>query len=139
MTYLGIDYGKKRIGLSVSDEGGTFAFPFVIIANDRDAFSKIETIVSEKNIGHLVVGVPKPGGDLDQTTVRTWAEDFSSRLKIPVSFQDETLTSHFASGKLVDTSRLADSRDRMNGKTESSPDALAAALILQRFLDKKTR
>jgi putative Holliday junction resolvase len=139
MIYLGIDYGTRRVGISVSDEGGTFAFPFVVLENNSQMFSEIETIVQEKTVGYLVVGMPKPGGDLDQSTVRTWAEDLASRLDLPLSFQDETLTSHFASSYLSPSKNVADSRDAMRGRSGDTPDAAAAALILQRYLDKKSK
>lgn len=136
MIYLGIDYGARRIGIAVSDESGGFAFPVCVIQNADAAFSEIEKLVKERAAEKLVIGMPAPGGDLTQTAVRAWGEEIGDKLGLPVVFQDETLTSHFASGSLSPNKNTSDSRDRMKGSTGGTPDATAAALILQRYLDK---
>jgi hypothetical protein len=56
MRYLGIDYGAKRIGLAVSDEAGTIAFPRETIANMSGAIAAIRAIIQKEHIGFVVVG-----------------------------------------------------------------------------------
>ena len=58
MRYLGIDYGDVRIGVAVSDEEGKFAFPKLVIENQKkDARKKIESLVKESNISTIVIGL----------------------------------------------------------------------------------
>ena len=54
MKYLGIDYGTKRIGIAISDEGGTLAFPREIIASDRGAIGYIKKLFVDEG-AHAVV------------------------------------------------------------------------------------
>ena len=54
--FLGIDYGTKRIGVAVSDESGTLAFPKEIIENDALTFKRLGEIITENNVSEIVVG-----------------------------------------------------------------------------------
>jgi putative Holliday junction resolvase len=56
MKYMGIDYGTKRIGIAVSDDGGTIAFPRVILGNSPRLFEEILDIVRTESIDGIVVG-----------------------------------------------------------------------------------
>ena len=59
MRLLGIDYGEKNIGIAVTDDAGTMAFPESVIPNDKKLFSSLEKIIKDKNIGEIVVGESK--------------------------------------------------------------------------------
>ena len=50
MKFLGIDYGTKRIGLAVSDENGTLAFPKEIVLNDADTLKRLGEIIEQEKI-----------------------------------------------------------------------------------------
>ena len=56
MRYLGIDFGLKRIGLAVSDEAGSMAFPRETIAADDDAIKRVIGLITAEHIGAVVVG-----------------------------------------------------------------------------------
>src|SRR3989344_294976 len=56
MRYLGIDYGTKRVGLALSDEGGNMAFPLAVVKNDAKLNDTIVSFVKEKQVGAIVIG-----------------------------------------------------------------------------------
>jgi putative Holliday junction resolvase len=136
---LGIDLGLRRIGLAVSDASGTLARPLRTIergASDRQAANALADAVSvltreEDGLALIVVGRPTrlDGTPTDQTIhVEHMAEHLRRRVRVPIVFQDERLSSHEADGRLASTER--DWRVR-----KQKLDAVAAAVILQDYLD----
>jgi len=126
--YLGIDYGDKRIGIAISDEEGKFAFPNLVIRNEKlEVGKKIKKIIQEYAVKIIIIGLPQnfKGEDTKQTkSVRSFAEQLKKEFpRVEIVFQNEILTS-----KQIDKS---------GGATKSMQDASAAALILQSFLDRK--
>ncbi len=126
MKYLGIDYGAKRIGLAVSDEGGTIAFPRATIANMQGVIDSIKKIVREEKIGFIVVGDTKSYGGVPNpitTQVKNFVGDLKDAFDIPIASSWEV-------GSSIEANRY-DPEGAHN-------DAGAAAIILQRYLDIKT-
>lgn len=126
MRYLGIDYGKKRIGLAVSDETLAFAFPREILANQstKQSVRAILQFAEQEHIGKIIIGLPlgSAGDDTEQTrNIRAFAALFARESHLPIEFENELLTSRLARA----------------GSDKGKPvDASAAALILQSYLDK---
>lgn len=141
--YLGVDFGTKRIGLAISDENGSLAFPKEIILNDKDIFKKLGEIIKKENIKEIVIGESVDfSGKLNALSARieVFILELQEKFVLPVHKQKEFLTS-------------VEARRSKDGKKDSNPsqahskvkqiksgriDASAAALILQRYLDKKT-
>jgi putative holliday junction resolvase len=130
-----LDVGSKRIGVAVSDDLGILATPRGAI--HRQSYNKdaaaIATLVQEFEAGCVVVGLPLglSGQDTDQTRrVRQFAEMLASRLSVSVELWDETLTT-VAAEAIAPMDRAA----RQAGLL----DAVAAAVILQGFLDHQAR
>jgi putative pre-16S rRNA nuclease len=141
---LGIDYGERRIGLALSDATGLLASPWKKIDNDRNVGAaaqrlalEIDALAAEPDgLGAVVIGLPRrlSGDDNEQTArVRKLGQLLADRIAIPITFQDERLTSHAADELLVEHGE----RDWRRRKQQV--DALAAALILQDFLDHQPR
>ena len=131
---LGFDFGTKRLGIAVSDLGRMIATPYVII--DRTSFKKdieqIKKIVSEKQIGGLVYGLPKQmDGTEGQTAemVREFALKVSRQIDLPYTFWDERLSS-----KAVESALIREA-DMSRKKRQKVLDSSAAAYILQGALD----
>lgn len=144
MRFLGIDYGTKRVGVAVSDENNTLAFPEEIVSNDSALFEKLERFIKEKNISEVVVGESvdfsgKPNAVA--TKIEVFISEFKERFKLPVYKQKEFLTSVEArkskDGKKDLSSTQAHSK--LKDKKRGSVDASAAALILQRYLDRRNK
>jgi putative Holliday junction resolvase len=124
MRYLGIDYGARRIGIAVSDEAGSFAFPKETIPNDATSIDRIHTLVKRENIGHIVIGDTRAMNGVNNAITLeadAFARSLESHSKIPVSRSWEAWSS-------IEASRFAP-------KGKEHDDAAAAAIILQRFLD----
>jgi putative Holliday junction resolvase len=141
MRILGVDYGTKRIGLAISDENGTLAFPKQIVLNDLNTLKIIGDIIKKENIQEIVVGESVDfSGKLNVLSGRI--EAFISEIKyefgLPVNKQKEFLTSVEAR-KSKDSKKdlnQAQSHSKLKQKKSGRIDASAAALILQRYLDK---
>jgi putative Holliday junction resolvase len=140
---LGIDYGERRIGLALSDPTGLLASPWKKLANNRNVAAaaqrlaiEIDALVAEPDgLAAVVIGLPRRlnGEDNDQTgQVRSLARLLADRIAIPITLQDERLTSHAADELLA--GRARDWRKR-----KPQLDAMAAALILQDYLDHQPR
>lgn len=125
MRYLGIDYGTKRVGISISDEMGKVAFPVSTISN-KDALRDIGEIIKKEKISIVVLGESK---DLDGTEnilmdeIRTFSKRLEEECGVEIVLEPEYLTS-------VQAARMTE---------EKYLDASAATLILQSFLDKKDK
>ena len=140
---LGIDYGERRIGLALSDPTRLLASPWKKIDNDGNLGAaaqrlaiEIDALVAEPDgLDGIVIGLPRrlSGEDTQQTPrVRDLARLLADKTAIPITFQDERLTSHEAEERLA-------SRERDWRKRKQQLDAMAAALILQDFLDHQPR
>jgi putative Holliday junction resolvase len=139
MKHLGIDFGTKRIGIALSDEQGTIAFPKEILQNSKNLIHDILTIITQENIGKIVVGksIDQQGNRnsvMDQ--IDLFIQELQKNTDIPVFLQDEQFTSHFS--KSFDFTKSIEkpiSRSRTKKVKNTSHDAQAAAMILQRFLE----
>lgn len=130
MSYIALDYGKKYIGIANSDPDGVLAFPVSVIANNSNTLEVILSLIKEKEIKGIVIGdsVDEAG---EKNMIQKYAEEFGTLLKektdLPVYYENESFTSSHARHAFEGVSQ--------KGRIDSS----AAALILQRFLDKKNR
>ena len=139
--FLGIDYGTKRIGLAISDENGSLAFPKEIILNDEKTFSKIGEIIKKEKIGEIVIGESVDfSGKLNALSARieVFILELEEKFNLPVHKQKEFLTSVFArqSKDNKNTLTYSQAHSRLKQKKTGPVDSSAAALILQRYLDK---
>lgn len=128
---MGLDYGVKRIGVAVSDERGALAFPKKTILNDSNAWKRLEEIFKSHDVEEIVVGESTNSlGNPNPLSPRIeiFIKELEKRLKAPVRKQKEFFTT-------VEARRI--SLEAKNKKAPKVPaDASAAALILQRYLDK---
>ncbi|MEK7120591.1 MAG: Holliday junction resolvase RuvX [Patescibacteria group bacterium] len=125
MKYLGIDYGKKKIGLSVSDDSGKVAFPVLILKNEKDeTIKKIVYILEERKINEIVIGLSLNYKGADNLITKE-AVDFAEKLE-KVSGKKVNFEKEYLSTK--EANRTIDNKE---------DDARASAIILQSFLDKK--
>lgn len=139
--FLGIDYGTKRIGLALSDENATLAFPKEIILNDKDTFQKLGQIIKEEEIQAIVVGESVDfKGSLNalQARIEVFILELKDAFGLPVHKQKEFLTSVEArkSGSSKKDFNVSQSHSKVKQIKSGRIDASAAALILQRYLDK---
>mgnify|MGYP005838471673 CR=1 FL=1 len=122
---LGIDYGKRRIGLAISIGSLAEVYGVVHFKTVNEALEKIKRIAEKENVQGIVIGVSEGEMALES---KNFAKELVKELETPVFFQDETLSTHFAQ-KL---SREAGVGKKKRRKLE---DAFAAAVILQDYLN----
>src|SRR3989344_2227324 len=142
MKFLGIDYGTKRIGVAVSDEKKVLAFPKEIISNDLSIFKKLGEIIKTENILEIVVGESIDfSGKLNVLSARIeiFILELKNEFNLPIHKQKEFLTSVEARKAGGNKKFLSQSQvhSRLKQIKSGRVDASAAALILQRYLDKK--
>jgi putative Holliday junction resolvase len=140
---LGIDVGRRRIGLAISDVTATLARPLETLHVDGSARAAVETVTAavtrlaaeEDGLGTIVIGVPVrlDGSANDETPrVAAFVAALKQRTMIPIVEADERLTSRDAESRLAVNER--DWRAR-----KARLDAAAAAVILQDYLDRPDR
>jgi putative Holliday junction resolvase len=130
---LGVDFGRVRIGLAISDELQLLAHPLETIAFGKKAVARIAAIVRDKNVECVVVGVPKLMSGVAGTAaneVMAFAEKLRGALSCEVAAWDERLTTVAAERALRDAGKKTRA-------TRSYVDQVAAQMILQGFLDRK--
>lgn len=124
MRYLGIDFGTKRIGLAISDEAATLAFPHDVVKNSKTAAAEIVEICKVNKISVAVMGESNNYKG-NENAVMEEARPFAAELEkagLKVIFEPEVLSTMQA--------------ERIQGRKDNI-DASAAAIILQSFLDRK--
>lgn len=136
MRVLGIDFGRRRIGLAISDPTGMLARPWKTLETKDPAGALIRVIASlrdDDGLDAVVIGLPRrlSGEPNEQTPlVEALAAALRARQDVPVVLQDERLSSREAESLLARTQK--DWRRR-----KPLLDATAAAVILQDYLDSR--
>ncbi|HEV7736776.1 MAG TPA: Holliday junction resolvase RuvX [Chlamydiales bacterium] len=130
---VAIDFGIKRIGIAISDNGQTIAFPLATVSGGNNAVLNIKNALKEKlpDVERILVGFPVllSGKEGDMAIlVKKFAQTLEEAFALPVELIDERFTS-----------RLADQHLReihLNRKERTAKlDTAAAAILLQAYLD----
>ena len=130
MRILGIDLGRKRIGVALGDTENHVAVGLPILINNGDTLNKLKEIIARENIQKLIIGLPttmtgNAGKQADYT--KKWSEHVRKVLDIDVEYIDERLSSKMARDSLESMGKSL---------TKEDIDQAAAVLILQSFLDR---
>ncbi|HET9856841.1 MAG TPA: Holliday junction resolvase RuvX [Chthoniobacterales bacterium] len=131
---LGIDFGRARIGVAISDELRLLAHPLETIPANKDAGKRIAEIVRERKIDKVVVGIPRRmSGEIG--TAANEALEFAAKLRalLPCTVEtwDERLTTVAANRALRDAGKKT-------RQTRKFVDQVAAQMILQGYLDRES-
>ena len=143
MKSLGIDYGTKRIGVAVSDDTGSIAFPLTTIKAGPAALEEIANIVRVNSVEQIILGESRDfKGQLNKVMedIELFKTDIGELCGIPVIYEAEFLSSAQAARQYTDITQPRRRASRVGAPTKASGeklDAAAAALILQSYLDKK--
>jgi putative Holliday junction resolvase len=141
MRFVGVDFGRRRIGMAVSDATGMLARAWRMVpaaATPAASAVRVAALVQpltgdDDGVDAVVVGLPRrlDGSESDQApSVRAFASELARLTGRPIVFQDERLTSVEAESRLA-------RRERDWRKRKAMIDAEAAAIILQDFLDAR--
>lgn len=119
MKYLGLDFGGKRIGVAISDDEMKIAFPRITLENSPSVIADIKHMCEEEGVDAVVLGIPvslSGGISAQAESVRRFGESLHEALGLLVLYENELYTTKMA-------------------KTDEG----AAALILQGYLDRRSR
>ena len=133
---LGLDVGDRRIGLALSDSSGILASPLTIIEHTTELrdIEDILKIAQERGAERIIVGLPRlMNGDIGPQAqkVQAFAEAMRSHTQIPIEYRDERLTT-------VTAQRLKRETNSKKKNRLIRYDAMAAAVILQDYLEEQT-
>ncbi len=133
MRYLAIDYGTKRTGLAICDPAETIVSPLAVLEGQKELLKKIAEVVRTEGVEAIVLGLPLNMDDSEGSQAKLvlkFADQLKEHLDIPIHFQDERLSSFGAEDKLAPA-------EFTRGKKRKRLDAIAAAEILEAFLERK--
>ena len=130
---LGIDFGERRIGISISDSLNIIASPLMVIDRKKinDYLEEIRGLIIKNNIGLIVVGLPITlKGTSSQQTEKTLAfiNALSKKVDISIKTIDERLTS-------LEAEKILIQKGVKTGHNKSQIDQVSAIIILQEYLD----
>ncbi len=129
MRYLGIDFGTKRVGLALSDEGGRMGFPHAIVPNDGRLIDYVRELIIRKEVEAVVIGDSRDFAG-KPNPVMAKAKEFAQLLErtanIEVFWEPETMT----------TQEARRDPEGVYSKEHDFVDASAAALILTSYLSR---
>jgi putative Holliday junction resolvase len=126
MKYLGIDFGSKKVGFAQSDDDARIAFPLMIASNDGSLLKDTVEMVRELKITVVVIGESVNGqGKLNEIAkkARSFGAQIEDAIDVRVVFEKEWFTT-------------VEARKQPGREDEHEVDDSAAALLLQRYLDK---
>jgi putative holliday junction resolvase len=133
---LGIDYGRKRVGLAVTDPLQMFASPLgTVTAQETESF--IDEYLKKEKVDEFVVGYPVQMNNKPSESVK-YIDPFIKRLKKkypdkPLHLVDERFTSQIAMRTMIDGGVKKKAR-----QDKSMVDKISASIILQSFLDNRS-
>jgi len=143
MRYLGIDYGSKRVGLSLSDDDGKIAFPYKIVSNNLELVDVVHNICGQEDVCAIVIGESTDLSGVPNKimgSIEEFKRNLEAELELPIYFEKEFMTTIFARGLSTQAGRMGkeiNNAKKVTKEKQNKADASAAALILQRYLDRK--
>lgn len=136
MRYISIDYGQKKIGVAVSDITGLVARPLTTIF--RDPIGEIVKIIKEYNAGAVVVGVAvNADGSLSEQGSQ--AIKFIEKLRNNVPNDVEIITQNETYSTRDAQKIMIQNYSKKKRRKKGLDDAIAAAVILQEFLNRQEK
>lgn len=130
---MALDVGERRIGVAVSDLLGVIARSLTVVkrVSDEAAIEQIKALVDEQDVGRLVVGYPRSlSGDIgpQAQAVEEFVRQIEATIDVPHELWDERLST-------VTAARVLAERGQSVREQRKTIDAVAAAVILQDYLD----
>ena len=124
MRLIGIDYGKKRVGIALTDDKGLMAFPKAVLPNDNYLVSEIAAMVKSQGVSRIIIGESKDFKMIDNpimSQIKLFKDQLELATGVEMIYEPELLTSHQAT--------------HFQGKN-AMIDASAAAIVLQSYIDR---
>ena len=126
MKYLGIDFGSKKVGFAQSDDDGRMAFPLMISPNDKSLLKDTLELIREMKFGTVVIGESVDGKGKPNAIAkeaRAFGTQIENSADIIIKFEKEWYST-------------VEARKQPGNEGNHEVDDQAAAIVLQRYLDK---
>jgi putative Holliday junction resolvase len=132
---LGLDFGHVRIGVALSDPTRTIAQPLEVIPHRgfTQVLARIQELITEHDVDRIVVGLPLrlDGREREEAAkVRAFVGKLQDAVPVVVELADERLSTAEAEKVMIEA-------DVRRSRRRQARDAVAAALILQTYLDRR--
>jgi putative holliday junction resolvase len=131
---LGIDFGSKRIGISLSDPLGIIARPVAPLKNDKSLFDNLVRLINDEKVKTVVVGMPlnlKGEHGKKAQEVQEFIDRLKSETKVGIEVWDERFTTTIAKRTMLSMGTKRKEREAREGRL----DSMAASVMLQSYLD----
>ncbi|MBA4250191.1 MAG: Holliday junction resolvase RuvX [Chlorobiaceae bacterium] len=131
--FMAIDFGRKRVGLAMSDPFKIFASPLKTLQNDQFLLSSIIKIIENLNVELIIIGYPiREDGNKGELCddIDKFKKKLSALTKVQIIYRDEMYTSELAKKKVFESVTKKSKR-----REKSLIDMNAAAILLQEYLD----
>lgn len=122
MAVLGIDFGKRRIGVAIAERDVAYPLTTITVESQKEALEKLINIISNHKAEKVVFGLPNP----DRIGAMEFAKLLENLINIPIMFQDESLSSVKSLEKLRKKKKIVSKKDI---------DSMSAVLILQEAIN----
>lgn len=132
---MSLDVGERRIGVAVSDPLELIARSLTVVRRDTDeaAIARVKALIEEQDVGRLIVGFPRSlSGEVgpQAQAVEAFARQLEREIDVPLEMWDERLST-------VTAARVLTGRGKSAREQKRTIDAVAAAVILQDYLDAR--
>jgi len=134
MKYIGIDYGTKKIGVALSDEGGSIAFPHSVVPAGPHALSAVAALIAENSVGGIVIGESRDfsgAANPVMEDIEQFKKDIEELSGLKSEYEQELFSSALAARQFA-----PEEKSRKAHPSQDTLDASAAAVILQSYLDR---
>jgi putative transcription antitermination factor YqgF len=128
-NYLGLDWGKAKIGVALAHEETRLALAYGVLKNDDTLLENIGALLEKEEIGTVVIGIHKSDAYHGEHEGEKLGKLIEKRFKVVVEYQDEMFTSKMAQQNLI---------SKGYSQVSAHDDAEAASILLQSFLEKKS-
>ena len=127
MRLISIDFGLSKVGVGIATSKIAEPYSIIRYRNNKLLFKTIEEIIQKEKTEKIIVGISE--GEMAEKT-KEFVKDLKKEIDIPIEEFDETLST-------LDAQRLAIESGMRRSKRKNMEDAMAAAVMLQNYLDVK--
>ncbi len=127
-NYLGIDWGKNKIGLALADGENKIALAYLTLNNDNNFFNLLQKIIKKEKVKYIIIGVPYYFNQTDNLIeIKRMAKQLEEKFFLKVFFQNEMFTTQSAQKNL---------KEKGIRNIKKLDNQESARIILQDWLDR---
>ncbi len=130
MKILAVDYGKRRIGLAISDELGITTKPLPVIENNENVIKKIADIVNKEKVGLIIIGFPV--WDKISPIVEE-IKDFVKKIRRDIKLNIELVNEFYSTKEAIEKLHSIGKKYK---QVKHKIDSYSACILLERYLEK---